>query len=304
MLVAPTIAIVVFAGLLVYLGYIHGDKKDAESYNMAGRAAPPLMVAFGAFTVVGAGEFVGMTSFAYDIGIYVFVLTLGFALGAIILALFGRRAHENSRIHKFYSLPDSVAFNFGRFPALLVTLVSIAALGALLLIQISLGGYVLSVFLGIDILYTIAGITAVVILYVWLGGMRAILFTDVVQGLAMLLFLIAIAGAVLFGTGVSGDEFWSSTVVDLFSGGDASLCYFAVTTFFQWAPCNWLEALDVWQRLFVARDFSSARHGLLTTSVALHRLRLFSDGSISLNYCGRPGRPVSNSFSVILHGLY
>jgi Na+/proline symporter len=256
------IILVFFALVILYLGWAHGDSSTAEAFNMGGREAGWIKVAFGAFTVVGAGEFVGVTAYAKDFGLYSFSLFLGIALGAIIIATCGRAAFADSQTFTFSSLPDYVAHYYGRCASLLVSLVSIAALGALLLIQFSLGGAILASFLDVHLAWAIGAIAAVVIGYVCVGGLKAILFTDVVQGTAMLLFLLSIVTS-LYITGGGGElpQLFPPLIID----GDASGLYFCIVLFFSGLAAV-SGGADLWQRLFCASTFKHARRGFFLSA--------------------------------------
>lgn len=178
-----------FAAVLVLLGWVYGDVSDAEQFNMGGRKVGWIRLTFGVFTVVGAGELVGVTAFTKSVGLFSFTLFIGIAIGALILAFGTRAAHKLAGEKKFQSLPDFVAYRYGRISSLLTALVNVSALGALLLIQFAIGGVALAHLLSINPVYTILLLAGVVAAYVWLGGLKAILITDVVQGTAMFLFL-------------------------------------------------------------------------------------------------------------------
>lgn len=261
MLLAPAIALAIFAMILVYLGWSHGDSSTPEGFNMADRSANWARVAFGAFTVVGAGEFVGMTAYTYDIGLSAFFLALGFSLGAIILAATSKNVYELSRELKFDSLPDVIAHRFGRFSSLIITTISILALGSLLLIQFSLGGVIISQFLKIDLHWAVAAIAVVVIAYVWLGGMKAILFTDMVQGTAMLIFLSTIVASLAF----TSDSFLRNIeefgFISLVSEGSTANLSFTFILLFSGATAI-SGGIDLWQRLFVGKSYVESRRGL------------------------------------------
>ncbi len=260
--------LIIFSLVILYLGWAHGDSSTAENFNMAGREAGWIRVAFGAFTVVGAGEYVGVTAYTKDFGLYTFSLFFGISLGAIVIALFGRRAFMDSRRLKFSSLPDFVNHYYGRCASLLTSLISIAGLGALLLIQFSLGGSILAAFLNIHLAIAIFVIALVVIGYVCLGGLKAILFTDVVQGIAMLLFLLSIVGSLyLTANGTHFAEIERSALFPpLIINDDASGLYFCIVLFFSgFAAVS--GGADIWQRLFCASNFEYARRGFLLSAV-------------------------------------
>jgi len=268
--------IILFASGLVILGWAYGDTSSADSFNMGGRSANWIHVAFGAFTVVGAGEYVGVTQYAYEIGGYAFALTAGFAAGALFLAIFAARLRAFAEPLRLDSLPDLVAERHGRLASAATSLISCTALTALLVIQLVVGGAALTALAGFHMWISIILITLVVGLYVWFGGLKAIFFTDIVQGSAMLAFLGILSFAIFLGLDtvlLPGDPDASAQKLfptDLFppliENGSFSAGWFALVLFVS-GMFAISGGADVWQRLFASRGASTGAKGLASTAV-------------------------------------
>lgn len=90
-----TFVLIVFALVLMLLGWAFGDTSSSEAFTMADRKARAILVAFGAFTVVGSSTFIGVTQFTYTVGAYAGSLGLGAGLGAFALGYFGGHIHDD-----------------------------------------------------------------------------------------------------------------------------------------------------------------------------------------------------------------
>lgn len=258
------LALGIFSVVLVWLGWLFGDVTTSDAYSTANRASKTIFVAFGAFTIVGASTFIGVTQFTYIVGFYAIALGVGATVGAIALALNSRSAYEVSRSKNLDTLPDSVAAYYGIVPGSIVTIFSVIGLFALLTIQISAGGIMISAISELTIEMSIFLMGMVVALYVYLGGLKAIFITDLVQGVAMFV-LIGGALVVMYATG--------------FQKPTLDVAFPAIFEPNSWGVQGFIAVLfvvgflsisggaDVWLRLFSAESPRSARNGLLVSSV-------------------------------------
>ena len=133
-------------------------------------------------------------------------------------------------------------------------------------------GYVLEVFYGIPPIYSVAIMVIAISLYVTLGGLRAVIWTDTIQ----FIFLAALAiliGAIALFTPAHGPDV---SVSDLFDGMEPGFWnLFALggiigVFIMQIAMLpGWVTEQDPWQRVWAARDVKSARSGMLIGSALI-----------------------------------
>ena len=114
---------------------------------------------------------------------------------AITFHLLGRRIHRLGRERGLVTPAELVASVYGSRPlAALFALVMIVFTVPYIALQPMAGGFVLHELFGIPQAAGAALVTAVIVLYVLRGGLRAVAWTDVFQGLLMFA-LLAIAFA-------------------------------------------------------------------------------------------------------------
>ncbi len=201
--------------------------KSAGDFFVAGRGLGPWVVSLAVFssTLSGFG-FVGGPGLVYATGlssIWMAVCSaLGFATGYYLIA---KRIRMIAEVRNAMSLPDIVFARYGSDAARLLTAGTIL-LGVLgyLATQILAMGVVLQsilagteMFANISLIASIAISSAVLIFYCVTGGIVASVYTDLVQGIVM---IIAGALVVITAASVFGGGFAEATDILLASDGE------------------------------------------------------------------------------------
>ena len=187
--------------------------KSAADFFVAGRSLGPLVVGMAVFssTLSGFG-FVGGPGLVYQSGIssvwMVVVATLGYALGFFLVA---KRIRMIAEVKDTISLPDVLAIRYDSEAVRLLTGITIL-LGVLgyLATQILAMALVLQsilaampMFEGISLVTCAAISLSVLVFYSYTGGIVASVYTDLVQGLVMMVagVLVVITAANVFDGG-------------------------------------------------------------------------------------------------------
>lgn len=179
--------------LLQFICLVVGSKiaksiKNQEDYFLAGKGLGffPLLMTFLA-TQLGGGMVLGATEEAYQYGWYVLLYPMGSALGFVLLALgLGK---------KMYQFKVSTIAQIFEIAYRSTSLKKIASgLSILSLFMIFVGQVIASrkfiVSLGFDQNYVYAAFWAIVILYTVMGGLQAVVATDVIQALFFILVFV------------------------------------------------------------------------------------------------------------------
>ena len=167
-------------------------KSSPETYFLADRKLGTLvllgtMVAtnFSAFTVFGT------SGAGYRDG-YAFFPIMGFGTGFMALTfwILGRKIWEVGRAHNLVTPPELVRSLYGS-PALsfLFALVMIVFTIPYLALQPMAAGYALEALVGLPYVWGCVLVTAIIVLYTLRGGMRAVAWTDLFQGVLMFVLL-------------------------------------------------------------------------------------------------------------------
>jgi SSS family solute:Na+ symporter len=127
---------------------------------------------------------------------------------------------------------------------------------------------VLEIFYGFDPLYAALIVALAVSVYVTLGGLSAVVWTDVVQFLFLSVFTIVIA-IVAVGAATGGAVDAPANTGELFSSVSSgwwnplSIGIPMVLIFLFAIVPGWITEQDPWQKVWAARDSKSARNGML-----------------------------------------
>ena len=172
-----------------------------DEYWVAGRRIGTMMNAMAIMaTLASGGSIIGVMGYAYSKGIpYTLALfagaVLGFPLASILVA-------KPLRNFGKFTITDFLAFRFPHpLVRILVPIVIVVSFTVYIIAQMKAAGITVEFLLGIDYKWAVTISTLIFILYVSIGGMLAITWTDVMQGALMLVVVIGTALIVMFREG-------------------------------------------------------------------------------------------------------
>ncbi len=230
--------------LLLLIGFLarSGRRGSASQYFLAGRAlSAPVLIAtmaatnFSAFTVFGA------SGAGYRDGLSFFpIMAFGTGFMALTFWLVGRKAWRLGRVHDLITPSELVRHLYGGRRAAAVTAVVLVVFTVpYLALQPLAAGAVLHQLFGLPPWAGATAVTLFIVLYTLRGGMRAVAWTDALQGALMLaLMLLALGMAVRFHGGWTA-AFSAAAVQEpgLFSRPGLQQTY---------TPAIWFSFLALW----------------------------------------------------------
>jgi SSS family solute:Na+ symporter len=183
------------------------EKNTPEDYFLASRTVGPFVLFF---TIVAtnfsAFFFLGFAGAGYRIGYsYYGMMAFGTAFVAVAFYLVGHRAWRLGRANNYITPPELIGKSLD---SKLLEMVYLAVMVIFTLPYLALqpigAGYIVSNLTDGEIPYFHAAslITAFIVLYVYLGGMRTVAWTDVLQGVMMLSLITA--AVVMIASGFGG----------------------------------------------------------------------------------------------------
>ncbi len=264
---------VYIAGLVAIGWYFNKKQKSVTDFWLAGRRIGPSALGFsaaaswltagGILAVIGYFMLQGMGS------IWAFVAPNILALLAIAV-LVGKIKHLPA-----ITQPELLEQRYGsivRWPiALIITVVMILFAVA----DVTGLSLVLQIFYGLDPLYAAAIVAIAVSLYVTLGGLSAVIWTDVIQFGFLSLFTIGMAFAALGTVADGGLQTSAISSSELF--GNVSETWWnpfsiglpMVLIFILAIIPGWITEQDPWQKVWAARDAKSASLGMIIGSLMI-----------------------------------
>lgn len=187
------IILAIFSAIWVFLGWFWGRKnKDLDDYMLAGRnVGMALGVATAMATWVTTSTTMAAPQFALQLGIWGM---LGYSLGSIGLILFAPLAKRiKTLMPNGYTSGDFIRVRYGITTWRVFLLVSlIYAIGWLVTLGMA-GGVLVEALTGIPYIYGMSVILVICVTYTLLGGLRAVIGTDFIQTLLIIIGITTLA---------------------------------------------------------------------------------------------------------------
>lgn len=223
-----TVAIVYLGLLVAFAIWSRRETRTLEGFYLAGRKLPYWVVAFSTNATGESGWLLlGLTGMGYAVGAQAYWVVVGEVIGVgLSWLLVSRRLKRMSDKHGSITVPDVLAARFSdtwnliRGIAVVIIIVMVTAYVSA---QMIATGKAVSSFIDIDRDIAIYLGAAVIMGYTFVGGYKAVSYTDVLQGVLMLLGLIIVPIVAIDAAGG-----WDSVTTNL-AGQDAS--YFNMFAF-------------------------------------------------------------------------
>ncbi|MCX6672179.1 MAG: sodium:solute symporter family protein [Methanothrix sp.] len=264
------IFLAIYIAVLLGIGlYFSSRQKSVTDFWLAGRELGPIIIGFSAASAwITASALLLATGLFLLIGVgSIWIWVFPNIAGLIIIAAISGRIKNIPALTQ----PELMEIRYDpmiRAPVALAVTIMMILFSVTDFIGFKL---VLGTFFGIDPFYAVAIMAVSVALYVSVGGFRAVVWTDVVQYLllaglaiyvaALALDLSADKGVTLLAAASAlGTDWWDPLLL----GGLMGALVFLVALL----P-GWVAEQDPWQKIWAARDGSSARRSLLLGSALL-----------------------------------
>ncbi|MBU1512088.1 sodium:solute symporter family protein, partial [Myxococcota bacterium] len=255
--------IIVFVYLSILLGvgvYFLRKNQNAEDYFVGGRRMGALHVGLSVVaTDVGGGFSIGLGGLGFMMGLsgawMLFTGLVGAWLSAVLLI---PRVFANPRFRGFTTFPQILGHFFDARVAVLAGVISAIGYIGFTSSQILAGAKLASAsFPGLDMRTALLIMGLIVVFYTALGGIKAVIYTDTIQWIVLMLGLIFI-GLPMGWIAIGGWDAIATTLepemVSLTNIGWATLVNWAFTII----PI-WFVGMTLYQRIYACRDERTAR---------------------------------------------
>ncbi|MBN1677576.1 MAG: sodium:solute symporter family protein [Candidatus Thermoplasmatota archaeon] len=199
---------VLYLSSLLGIGFFtwRRSRKTSEDYFVASRSIGPFVLFLSlAATNFSAFTFFGFAGAAYKFGLaYYGIMAFGTGFMAISFYIIGRRVWQLGKKHGYITPPELIGERF-KSDSLRMVFLAVMVVFTLpyLATQAIGGGIAINQLTEGEVSYELGAVivTAVILVYVTVGGMRADAYTDVLQGVLMLVTMLAAVGIVSAGLG-------------------------------------------------------------------------------------------------------
>ncbi len=235
--------------LIVFaIGFWVKRKETVREYLNADRKIGLLQTTASIVAVMGGMILVAQATLGFEMGIAAAWYFVGFALGMVFLGLCVGKVKKIATEKNFLTLGDYFSEKFDHKNKILASVIIFIALFALLVGQFIAAGSLFSPLLGINYSAAVLLMMIGVLVYLVLGGFKAVIKTDLLQ-----FFIMAIVfGSILFIINI-GD--YTPEQINITSVGGSYIVIFLLLGTFAV-----LSGADIWQRIFAAKDTKTARN--------------------------------------------
>jgi len=245
----------IYVVLILIASWFFSLSQKKEDFLIAGRKRNGWEIMFSKFaTAIGVSYFITYTGFAYEYGVGVFSLLLGLVVGYLFFAYWAApRIHKNSKKGRFYTIGDFVYSktrnNFSRHSA---DVVSMVILFVWLLTGIIGGGKIISDFGFLSYNFAVFLTAFIILAYVLMSGFRAVIMTDIIQGIIIFVLMIFIVLGIIGTNNLEIVLSLQNTGFDLLSS--IGFFLFGVLSVFSYA--------DRYQLSYAAKNKNHLKHGI------------------------------------------
>ena len=178
-----------------------------KEYYLSGRALGPWALAFTfAATSASAGSFMGFPSLIYRYGWILGLWIAGYVVVPLVgMGVIGKRLNQVARRLGSITIPDLLRDRYRSAKlGVLSSLVIIIFQSAFMLAQFKAGGLIMHTLFGLSYEQGLLIFALSVVLYTSFGGFRAVVWTDVMQGVVMLAGILIMVPLALKASGGLG----------------------------------------------------------------------------------------------------
>jgi sodium/proline symporter len=306
--------------LIVYLGILAAlaiwsrrETHTLAGFYLADKKLPYWVVAFSTNATGESGWLLlGLSGMGYAVGVQAYWIVVGEIVGiALSWGLISRRLKKLGDETDSITVPDVLAAKFAdkwhliRGAAVLIIVVMVTTY---VTAQMVSSGKAFSSFLGMDYRTGVIVGAIFIIGYTFVGGYKAVSYTDVVQGVLMLLGLIAVPVAAIIASGGWGNVEESlaqqdPALLDMFAFADTP-AWIGIASFLA-IGLPFMGVPQLLIRYMSARDDGEIRKARIMSVIVL---LIFTAGAVTAGVAGRalyPGLEDSETiFPVISNNLF
>ncbi len=300
-IILSVIVFVYFIFLILLALYMNKKTKTYEDYNVAGRSVSffPLALTF-IGTGVGGSTLLGYMENGYSLGMGQQWIHITMFTCILIFTLFLlKRIRSLGETYKMITIGDFTTLRYGeaaRIPTVISILFSYCAMSGTLFVSIAT---ILNVTIGMDITVGIIIGWILLTLKTYLGGLKAVVWQDVIHGTILVLgtTLLFVAVVIQSGGWAGASEYAASagqsdmlSVMNITPG--EILVYLLTLAVFQFVR------QDLWQRVWAAESVKTAGSGYLISMVIAVAIGVFA---VAIGVFGRYGLQIENIDPVLIY---
>lgn len=252
-----------YISILVFIGWSFNKKqRSLTDFWLAGKEAGTLSIGFSAAASwLTAGALLAVIGFFMLLGmgsVWGFVAPNIIAL--FIIAFFVKKIKKLPAITQ----PELLEMRYGSFIRVPVAIIITVVMILFAVADIKGLAMVLEIFYGVSPVYSALIVGLAVCIYVTLGGLSAVIATDIIQFLFLSFFVLVMAFLVMGGASAQTAVSWTDLPASMPESwwNPLSIGVPMVLIFIVAIIPGWITEQDPWQRVWAAKSERSARNGM------------------------------------------
>jgi SSS family solute:Na+ symporter len=260
------IVTIIFLLLIIISGIVKVKSKDISDFYVTGRKGNTLLISASLIaTIVGGSATVGLAGLAYSKGFPAIWWLLSGSICLVILALFLSKKVRDTNV---YTMPEilMVQYKSKAISTISALIISIAWLGVISA-QISAAGKFMSIIWPGHYNTSVFIAGAGFIIYTMVGGQRAVLRTDLFQGILIFAGII-----LLFSILYVENGFWDNLSLPEFMlqfPSNEKLSYRGIFEFFLFVGTSFLAGPDIYSRILSSKNTKTAKNSLIIAAISI-----------------------------------
>lgn len=255
-----TLYIILYLAIIILLGYISSRKTTNEGFLIADRK---LDVFTNTSTILasktGAGVLLTFVALVYLYGISAIWVFIGASFGYISFLFFAVKLKRLSSEHKFYTLSDYFFHKYGKTAGYTSAGIMAIVMLFFLLVNFIGGTKVVANLTGLPYTASLLIICITVLIYMILGGFKAVVKTDIAQLLAIV-FLAGMLGFIMT-NGAALSQISTSFATEKTTPLKSIISFFVIGILLPFFSA------ELWQRIYAARDVNTVRRSLILSAI-------------------------------------
>lgn len=247
------VIIALYLVAVLYVGWTAGRRESSEGFLLADRNLGALESAASiCASKTGGGLFLIYIAYIFAFGTSAFWIFIGFAVGYIIFYLFAGSLKDLADEKRFYTLPDYFFYQYGPLPAYSTAISLLCFYLLAFSAQLVGGAKILASLSGMSYALCIVIMGGIVVVYIAIGGFKAVVRTDFLQYIAIFVLTVLMA-VFLF------DHFeYVPSDISLFKISPA-----VALALFIGSVSGPFTAADLWQKVYATKSKALAKRSLL-----------------------------------------
>jgi len=250
--------LILYALICIGIGIWSSRGHKDDDYLIAGRK----MTLFGFISSVvasyiGGAAIVAYSAYVYQFGISAIAVFVGTAAGFLVFIPYALKLRRISNEKKFLTLSDWFYFKFDKKTGLLSAIILFVVYFGMLLNQFIAGSSILAHISGLSYEIALLISSAIIVLYLGLGGFKSVIKTDIFQYI-VLFVLFMFLGYIL----IIGDRDFTTELLDV-----SRMDPIMTIVFVAFGVLIIFQSAEYWQRVYAAKNQQVVKRGLIGSAV-------------------------------------